>query len=140
MKVVLDSNVVIAAFATRGICDLIFEYCLTEHRIILSEFILKEVKANLRKKLRLPKANIKEIISFLKSNCDIYSPPKLDIRICRDPDDDQILSLAYFSNAEFMITGDKDLLDLGSFKNIPILTPRDFAEKMKKYSSSTHKR
>ena len=140
MKVVLDSNVVIAAFATRGICDLIFEYCLTEHRIILSEFILKEVKANLEKKLKLPKANIKEIISFLNSNCEIYSPPKLDVRVCRDPDDDRILSLAYFSNAEFMITGDKDLLDLGSFKNIPIVTPRDFAVKIKKLPSSTHRR
>ena len=132
MRVVLDSNVIIAAFATRGICDLIFEYCLSKHKIIASEFILREINANLEKKLKLPKKNVKEIISFLKSNCEIYAPPKLEVQVSRDIDDNQILSLADFSSADFIITGDKDLLVLKSFNNIPILTPRNFAEKMKK--------
>lgn len=134
MKIVLDSNVLIAAFATRGLCDVIFEHCLNEHQIIISKFILKEIKSNLKRKFKLPETTISEIESFLKSHCEIYSPPKLKESISRDPDDDNILSLAVNSDSELIITGDKDLLILKSYKDIPVITPRDFADLIRRKS------
>jgi putative PIN family toxin of toxin-antitoxin system len=48
------------------------------------------------------------------------------IRCCRDPKDDKFLELAVNRHADILITGDKDLLTLGTFENIPILKPSDF--------------
>ena len=47
-------------------------------------------------------------------------------RSCRDPKDNQFLELAVNGQADFIVTGDEDLLVLHPFRAIPILTPRDF--------------
>ena len=54
MKIVLDSNVFIAAFATHGICHLLVEVCLLDHRVHLSDFILGEVEEKLEQKNQAP--------------------------------------------------------------------------------------
>jgi putative PIN family toxin of toxin-antitoxin system len=61
MKVVLDSNVIIAAFATRGLSNALFELCLDRHTIITSEFILDEVHRAFHQKLRMPLPLINKI-------------------------------------------------------------------------------
>jgi putative PIN family toxin of toxin-antitoxin system len=48
------------------------------------------------------------------------------LHICREPKDDKLLALALDGNADFIITGDKDLLVLHPFRGIPILTPLDY--------------
>lgn len=48
------------------------------------------------------------------------------VKLCRDPKDDQFLEVALNGQADALITGDSDLLDLNPFQKIPILTPRDF--------------
>lgn len=52
--------------------------------------------------------------------------PDLHINVCRDPKDNKFLELAVASNASCIITGDKDLLILHPFRNIPILNAFDF--------------
>ena len=46
--------------------------------------------------------------------------------ICRDREDDAILACALSAEADYLVTGDTDLLELGTFKGIKIITPRDF--------------
>jgi len=48
MKIVLDANVIVAAFASRGLCESIFEVCLSEHELILCEDLLDEIERNLQ--------------------------------------------------------------------------------------------
>jgi len=48
------------------------------------------------------------------------------LRVCRDPNDDMILECAVLASAQFMISGDKDLLVLGSYSGIRIVTPAEF--------------
>ena len=48
------------------------------------------------------------------------------IRACRDPKDNRILELAVDGNADFIVTGDADLLVLNSFRGVRILTPATF--------------
>lgn len=43
--------------------------------------------------------------------------------VCRDPDDDAVLALAIAAKADFIVSGDNDLLALGAFNGIPVLTP-----------------
>jgi uncharacterized protein len=131
MKIILDTNVIIAAFASRGLCTAVFEVCLDRFEIILSEEILKEVFKNLRSKIKVPLPQCDQIVSYLRENCSISEIDELDVSICRDKNDIHILGLAQRSSAEYIITGDRDLLDLVKHKNTKIVTPREFWNALK---------
>ena len=66
MRVILDANVVVAAFASRGLCESILELCLDSHEIILSEHLLDEISRNLIKKIKLPKEVVYNMSSGYK--------------------------------------------------------------------------
>ena len=128
MKVVLDANVIIAAFAARGLCESIMEVCLSEHEIVLSEDLLDEILRNLQLKIKLPISIVDNIGELLREYSNISVPVPLPSDVCRDPDDIKILGLALVSNADYIVTGDKDLLVLKNFQGIPILDPRSFSD------------
>ena len=128
MKIVLDANVIIAGFAARGLCESILEVCLSEHAIVFSDDLLDEILRNLRLKIKLPENIVDNISEFLREHANFSIPIPLAADVCRDPDDIKILGLAVASNADYIVTGDNDLLVLKSFQNIPILTPRSFSD------------
>jgi len=136
MKVVLDSNIYIAAFASRGLCASLFELCLDSTTIIISDYILSEVSGILTEKIKLPSSKINEIIDYLQDQCTIMQHSSFNKRVCRDSGDDNILALAKDSRADYIITGDKDLLILEKFDSIPIIEPRAFWNIIKKKSQS----
>ena len=131
MRVVLDSNVIIAAFASRGLCSEVFEVCLSGHSIVTSEHILSEVKTNLIKKIRLPESIVKDKMEYLRDEAERVNPSELTDSPCRDKDDNIIIGTALSGNAEFIITGDEDLLVLKTYKGIDIITPREFWSRLK---------
>lgn len=126
MKIILDTNVIIAAFATRGLCSAVFELCLDRFEVVLSEAILEELSINLNSKIKLPLPQCNLIVSYLRENCFLSEIDDLDESQCRDKNDLHVLGLAQRSLAEYIITGDKDLLDLGTHRDTKILTPREF--------------
>ena len=128
MRIVLDANVVVAAFAARGLCESILELCLDSHEIILSEHLLSEIHKNLLKKVKLPKKGADQIVALLRENAMIVKPTPLPANSCRDPDDVKVLGTAVAAQADVILTGDKDLLALKRFRSIPILTPRNFSQ------------
>ncbi len=132
MKIILDTNVIIAAFASRGLCSAVFELCLDRVEAVLSEAILKEVSINLNFKIKLPLPQCDAIVSYLRGNCILSEIDSLDESLCRDKNDFHVLGLAQRSSAEYIITGDKDLLDLVEHKDTKIVTPREFWTILKK--------
>jgi conserved hypothetical protein TIGR00305 len=128
MKIVLDANVIIAAFAARGLCESIMEACLSEHDITLSDELIDEILRNLRHKIKLPPDVVDNIGAFLREHSNLSIPVPLVSDVCRDPGDIKILGLAVASNADYIVTGDKDLLVLKSFQGIPIVNPRSFSD------------
>lgn len=126
MKIVLDSNIIIAAFAGRGLCNSLFELCLDRYEIIISEFILTEVSRTLHNKIKMPLQNVQIIIDYLKEFCVLSTYDKLSENICRDKNDNHIISLAVSNNVDYLITGDKDLLVLKKYKKVKIISPREF--------------
>ena len=126
MKVILDSNIIIAAFSSRGLCHSVFELCLDRFTILISEHILSEVFRIFIKKIKMPENKAKEIIKYLREYCLVKDFEKLDERICRDSDDDNILALAKSSQPKYIITGDSGLLVLRKYNSIPIINPREF--------------
>ncbi len=126
MKIILDTNVIIAAFASRGLCSSIFELCLDRHTTIISEHILSEINKNLQKKIKMPTFRCELIIEYLREYCLVSEIDELENNICRDKNDLKILGLAKHTKPEFIITGDRDILVLKEFNSIKIITPREF--------------
>jgi len=124
MKIVLDTNVLIAAFATQGLCHALVELCLDQQEIVLSQEILVEVARALEKKLKVPARVIKDTIDYLKEHGTVQKLQLPQKRISRDPSDDHVLALAEQSGAEYIITGDEDLLVLKRHNKTPNCTAK----------------
>lgn len=131
MRVVLDTNVLIAAFATHGICHLILESVLTHHELILSPELFREIESVLKRKLKVPNAKRQQIIRFLKDQSILFEDRTISALSCRDPDDLKVLALAIQGNANFLVTGDDDLLILKKVRKIPIISPREFWDRLR---------
>jgi putative PIN family toxin of toxin-antitoxin system len=124
----LDINVVVAAFAARGLCESVFELCLEKHEMVVSEFLLEELREKLSKKIKLPHDTIADIMELYSKHSERVVPVGIEEEICRDPEDIPVLGTCLSGGAEYLISGDKDLLVLKQFRNIKILTPREFYE------------
>jgi putative PIN family toxin of toxin-antitoxin system len=130
VKVVLDGNVLLAAFAARGLCEAVFQVCLSKHQIALSEHILREVRKNLPAKLKVGAAHADEILALIRGNARIVKPAKVPADACRDPDDLPVLGTLLAARADCLVTGDQDLLALKEFHGVPILSPRAFHDRL----------
>ena len=134
MKVILDTNVFISSFATRGLCHSVFELCLDRFEIVISSSLIKEIRNVLKDKLKLPEIFIAETLDYLSENATSVEVNKLLSGVCRDPEDDHIIALADSARANYIITGDEDLLILKKYDSTQIVTPRQFWELLKKQS------
>jgi uncharacterized protein len=127
VRVFLDTNVLVAALATRGLCADLLRAVLAEHALLSSATVVRELTRTLGDKIRVPGATVDEIAAFLRSSAvfpDTASdPPPVAIR---GPDDAVILSEALVLRADVLVTGDKDLLEAGEVPGIRILGPRGF--------------
>ena len=128
MRVVLDANVIIAAAAARGVCEAVFELCLEQHQLIICEGLLREIDEKLRFKINVPAPVVAEYLQLLRNNTETVTPSAVDPESCRDPDDLVILGLVSPGNVEAIVTGDQDLLVLGSYEKARIISPREFWE------------
>lgn len=127
MRVFLDTNVLVAAFATRGLCADVLRVVLAEHELLLSPTLIEELTWALTKKIRVPEETVRTICAFLRASAlFVDAPPKAPPLAVRDPDDAVILGEALASEADVLVTGDKDLLDLREIPGLRVLDPRGF--------------
>ena len=126
MKVVIDTNVLIAAFIARGTCHELFEHCTVNHTIVLSDFILNEFETKLVSKLKFTEKEAVSASRLLRTRAVLIPVAPLSEQICRDQDDDNILALSKTAAADCILTGDKDLLDLREHWEVPIVAPGSF--------------
>lgn len=132
MRVVFDSNVLIAAFATHGLCHSLFELCLGAHQIVASDLILHEVDRKMRLKLKAPASVVRETVDFLKAHCLMERPVPVPAETCRDPEDLPILGLAAAARADCLVSGDADLLVLKRYHETDILSPRQLYDRLRR--------
>ena len=128
MKAVFDTNVLIAAFLTEGICaKLLIRARRRDFDMILCDGILQEFKRVLKKKFAASPHEMSEALLILSAAAqDILGQTDPIVPICRDSDDDLILACARDAVADYVVTGDEDLLVLKDFEGISILNPREF--------------
>ncbi|MFO8231110.1 MAG: putative toxin-antitoxin system toxin component, PIN family [Longimonas sp.] len=126
MKLVIDTNVLIAAFIARGTCHELLEHCALRHTILISDFILNEFKTKLVSKFGFTAEEAAAATALVRTRAVLHSPEPLSERVCRDRDDDKVLALAVATSANCIVTGDKDLLDLAEYRGLPIVAPGQF--------------
>jgi len=128
VKVCLDTNVLVAAFATRGLCADALRAVLTEHELVLGEVVLVEFRRVLKAKFKLPAERI-AFAEAVFNSVEIVPKPKQPAAIpVRDRDDRWILATAMNAQVDVLVTGDGDLLEVAAEVSFPILTPREFWE------------
>lgn len=130
MRIVLDTNVLLAAFGTRGLCEALYAACLEGHEVVCSEHILGELRRHLTRAFRMPARRADEIVAFVRESSEVVEPAHVPGSACRDPDDLPVLGTAVAGRADLLVTGDQDLLAVGHHDGIPIVTPRDCYERL----------
>lgn len=128
MRVCLDTNVLVAAFATRGLCADVFRTVLAEHDLVIGDVILEELRRVLTGKLKLPPDRIDAIDAVFAPFPCIPKPAKPGPAAIRDPADRWVFATAVAGNADVLVTGDRDLLAIQAEASIRILDPRAFWE------------
>lgn len=128
MRIVLDTNVLISAFITRGVCRRLFEHCVESHQIVISEFILNEFSNTLIRKFGFAKEEVGQASASLNLCSELVAPVAFEEQICRDPDDDHVLGTAVAGNSDYIVTGDHDLLVLERFRTVEIVSPSEFMD------------
>jgi len=126
VRLLLDANVLIAAFVARGVCAELLEHCVREHELVTSAAILEEVRRNLVAKIKVTVAQANQTVKLLRTRLEVVEPVALDPPVCRDPDDDVVLGTAMAGDYQAIVTGDRDLLDLVTHRDIAIVSPRAF--------------
>lgn len=125
MKIFLDTNVLAASVATRGLCSELLESIIHDHELLTCRPVLAELERILADKLRLPAPLAAGFLALLKAEGRVVeSKEALAVKI-RDAADVAILACAIGGGADVFVTGDKELLDLRSVGNLPIVSPRE---------------
>jgi putative PIN family toxin of toxin-antitoxin system len=130
MKIVVDTNVLVSGVFFGGLPRKILSAivgkkitaCATTEIINEYEEIVQEMierkQGHINQTILAPLIQSMEIIESVTR-----------IEICRDPDDDKFIECAKDSRALYIVSGDKDLLVLGEYENIQIVTAKDFCQK-----------
>jgi putative PIN family toxin of toxin-antitoxin system len=131
LKAVFDTNVLVAAFAAEGLCRKLLQRANRRYfGIAVTSHILAEFERVLMKNLGLTKAEAKNASALLVEIAETVEPGAIETEqtrgICRDPSDDPILAGALACRADYLVTGDKDLLEIRTIGRTKIISPRDF--------------
>jgi putative PIN family toxin of toxin-antitoxin system len=116
----------VSAFATRGLCNELFEFILDEHELITGEVIIGELRRVLKDRIGVSAPDLNVIEEILRDQIVVPTPQDPHPLDIKDPVDKWVLASAVAGNADVLVTGDSDLLEVASQAPIRIMTPRDF--------------
>lgn len=131
MKVFLDTNVLVSAFTARGLSAELFRYLLAEHEILTGDVNLVELRRVLRDRFGAAADQIASVEAQLRDQTIVPKPTARAAFPIRDADDAWVLASALASEADMLVTGDKDLLAIARDVALPILTPREAWERLR---------
>jgi putative PIN family toxin of toxin-antitoxin system len=133
MRVLLDTNVIVSAVTTRGLCADVFRVVLSEHDLVTCSKVLHEVRRILRNKFAVPEEVISEYLELISQDAIMVEPKDLPgIRIkVKDKDDVEIVAAAVAGNVQVLATGDAELQGIKTIQTVRVLSPRAFWQELK---------
>ena len=136
MRVVIDTNVLLSALLWHGAPHALFDQVrVGTIELVMSPNLIVEIAdvihrrkfaAILQRTTRTPE----RILSELHALAEVVAAPPLPQPVCRDPDDDAVLACALAAQADWIVSGDADLLALKTFHSIPIITVVDALQRI----------
>ena len=128
LKVIFDTNVWISFLIGKRLLKIKKHLIDGQITIVTTDQLILEIRlVSAREKLKkyFPKESVEELIDLLETIA-LKIPIQPIHFLSRDPKDNFLLDLIDFSNADFLVTGDKDLLEFNPFKSAKIITPTEF--------------
>jgi putative PIN family toxin of toxin-antitoxin system len=123
---VCDSNVYISAIVFGGVPrDVVVLGERAQVQLLVSPRLVSEVERVLARKFAWEQRRVRQICQPLWESARLVKPAS-EVSVCRDPQDNHLLALALDGKAQYLITGDIDLLVLSPFRDIQIVTPAGF--------------
>ena len=132
MRVFFDTNVLVSAVATRGICADLLRIVSSEHELVVGEVVLTELRRVLETRMRVPTERIDEVEKFIRTYEVVAKPDAMDPIVVRDEADRWVLANARAGQTDVLITGDGDLLAVAATAGVHIVTPREFWEELRR--------
>jgi putative PIN family toxin of toxin-antitoxin system len=130
-RVVTDTNIFISAFVFGGTPLRFVEFARQKRFLMVtSPVLLDELDETLRGKFRWSIAAVDKLRSGLEQLCEIVSTVPIIQAVAADPDDDRVLECAIVAAADCIVSGDRHLLDLGSYEGVPVQTVRQFLDQL----------
>lgn len=129
LGVILDTNVLVSALGFGGPpLDTLLRTFDDEVRLVASEETLNELERVMTyDHLPFTDADRAQYVAILRQEADIIRPDE-SITVVRDSDDDKFLEVALAGDADYVVSGDRDLLDLGSYRGTDIVAPHEFVD------------
>jgi uncharacterized protein len=137
MQVVLDTNLLISALIFKGLpAQLLLEFEDSRHTLCLSPRLLAELedviyRAKFTSHIAKIGATPQQLFNGITALARVVKANPLPAQVSRDKDDDAVLACALAAHADLIVSGDDDLLVLGSFEGIPIVTGREALERLR---------
>jgi len=126
MTIVLDSGIWISGFHFGGTPLLALDQAFLLDRIAICEEIVTEVSTILMTKFGWRQPDVTSALeSYLSEAKSVVLQGNFPA-ICRDPKDDMLFECAVLANAELIVSGDKDVLQVGEYKDIRVITARQY--------------
>lgn len=125
MRVFLDTNVLVSAFATRGLCADVLRTVLVHHELVAGEVVVDQLRRVLVQKLGVSPQVIDETEHFLRTYPVVPQPSSHLALGLRDVDDEWVVASAVAGGADILVTGDADLLEAAESMPVMVLSPRD---------------
>jgi putative PIN family toxin of toxin-antitoxin system len=127
LRVFLDTNVLASAFGTRGLCADLLQVILGEHELVTGEVVIEELRRVLIRKFDTRADKVNDVERFLRGYHVEPKPGHLPNLNLSERSDLMVVGSAINSKAEFMITGDREILALKKKpEGLRIVSPREF--------------
>ncbi len=135
-QVVIDTNVWISGLIFGGNPEKIIRLFIEGQIIVVcAEELLSELRRKITQRFPLFLPNLSLLEASIREDALFISLGTVQITASRDIEDNKFIETALTGQASFIVSGDKDLTDIGSFQSINILKPKEFLEIFKKYQS-----
>lgn len=127
MRVVLDTNVFISAVLGGKLGVVLDEWKAGKFTLIVTDSVAAEyIDVINRPKFKIPSDEIVGVTDYLLDTAEFVTSAEEIFAITADPTDNKFLEAAIAGQVDFIVSGDNHLLSLGTFREIPIITPRNF--------------
>lgn len=134
MRAVLDTNVLISGVIATGVPhEVLVRGFRGEYQLVVSVETLAEFRETLAKypdRFGLDDDEIQREVETVRYFAEFVDPDADVQAVEPDPDDDKFLEAAIAGDVEYLVSGDRHLLDLGSFRGVDIVDPRTFYEEL----------